>query len=65
MIMEWLFTRPVVIGLAIAGGVASLLASLLRVRGMVSEQRARQIHNAGYGFMAASMLFFVIAGFKS
>lgn len=63
--MEWLFTRPVVIGLAVVGGAATLLASALQARGIVSAQKARHIHNAGYGFMAASMLFFVIAGFKS
>jgi hypothetical protein len=65
MNMEWLFTRPTVITLAVLGGAVSLLASTLQARGTVSEQRARQMQNAAYGCMAASMLLFIIAGFKS
>lgn len=63
--MEWLFTRPVVITLAVIGGVASTLAPMLQSRGWISAARARQLNIAGYGFMIVSMLCFIIAGFRS
>jgi hypothetical protein len=63
--VDWLFTRPVVVTFAILGAALSMLASALHARGKVNEQRAQQIHYAGYGFMAASMLLFIIAGFRA
>ena len=60
--MEELLDRRVVIGLAIAGAVLSTAASLLRVRGSVSERGARNLNYAGYAFMGASMLLFALAG---
>lgn len=63
--MDWLWSRPVVIGLAVLGAVASTAASMLSARGYLSARRAGQLDRAGYGCMAASMLFFIIAGFRS
>jgi hypothetical protein len=63
--MEWLFSRQTVIALAVIGAAASVLAALLRARGYIGEGRARQIDAAGYGFMAASMFAFIVAGFRS
>ena len=60
--MEALLDRRVVIALAVVGGVLSLLASLLQIRGIVSERGARNLNYAGYAFMGASMLLFVLAG---
>lgn len=60
--MEALLDRKVVIALALAGGICSAAASLLQVRGMVSERRARQLNYAGYAFMGASMVLFALAG---
>ncbi|MEK6594647.1 MAG: hypothetical protein AABZ67_16365 [Pseudomonadota bacterium] len=61
--MDWLFTREVVIGLAILGAVPSVAVSFLQSR--LSVQRARQINFAGYGLMGASMLLFIVIGFRS
>ena len=60
--MEALLDRRVVIALAVVGGVLSLLASVLQMRGIVGERGARNLNYAGYGFMGASMLLFVLAG---
>jgi hypothetical protein len=60
--MEALLDRRVVIALAVAGGVLSALASVLRVRGTIGERAARNLGYAGYAFMGASMLLFVLAG---
>ena len=60
--MELLLTRPVVIGFALAGGVLSLAAMLLKHKGR--EVFARQIDIAGYFLMGISMLLFIIAGFR-
>lgn len=63
--MEWLFSRNVVIILAVMGAIVSALATVLQGRGSIGEARARQLNITGYGFMAASMVFFVVIGFRS
>jgi hypothetical protein len=60
--MEVLLTRPVVVALAVLGAVLATAASLLQSRGLVSERGAQILNYAGYGFMGASMLLFVLAG---
>ena len=61
--METLLTRPVVIALALTGGVLSMFAILLRKR-EGKENLARRLDAAGYVFMGISMLLFVISGFR-
>ena len=60
--MELLLTRPVVIGLAVLGAVLATGGSLLRTRGIVGKRGAGFLNYAGYAFMGASMLLFVLAG---
>lgn len=60
--MEAFLDRRLVIGLAILGGVLSALASVLQMRGTVNERQARGLNYAGYAFMGASMVLFVLAG---
>ena len=60
--MEVLLTRPVVVGLAIAGAVLCSLASYLEVRGKVTPKAGKILNWSGYGAMGASMLLFVLAG---
>lgn len=60
--MDALLDRRIVIALAIAGGVFAVLASVLQTRGVVGERGARNLNYAGYAFMGASMLLFVVAG---
>lgn len=62
--MEALLDRRVVIALAVAGGVLAALAPLLRIRGTVGERGARRLNYAGYAFMGASMLLFILAGLR-
>ena len=61
--MEALLDRRVVIALAVAGGAMSALASLLQMRGKVSQRGARNLNYAGYAFMGVSMALFLFAGF--
>ena len=61
--MEWLLTRPVVIGFALLGGAFSLVAMLLKHQGR--DIFARKIDIAGYVLMGISMLLFIIVGFRS
>lgn len=63
--MDWLLTREAVITLAVVGAVASVAASVLQARGRMDAARAKRLNTAGYGFMAASMLLFIVAGFRS
>ena len=60
--MELLLTKPVVVALAVLGAALSTLASILQTRGRVSEKTGHALNWAGYGFMGASMLLFVLAG---
>jgi predicted membrane channel-forming protein YqfA (hemolysin III family) len=61
--MEWLLTRPTVIGLAVIGGVLSVLAMLLRKR-EGAKKMARQFDIAGYVLMGTSILLFIVVGFR-
>ena len=63
--MELLVSRPVVIALAIIGAVAATLATMLEARGKIDTRRAQKLNRAGYVAMAASMLLFIIAGFRA
>ena len=62
--MDWLLTREAVITLAVLGGIASVAASVLQVRGAISALRARKLNLAGYVFMGISMLLFIAAGMR-
>ncbi len=63
--MELLLTKPVVVTLAVIGAVLATAASMLQRRGMVGERGAQLLNYAGYGFMGASMVLFVLAGLWS
>jgi hypothetical protein len=63
--MEWLFTRPVVVTLAIIGALLSTLAPMLQGKGWLSERGAHRLNMAGYVVMGISMLFFIVAGFRT
>ncbi len=61
--VDSLLTREAMIALAVLGAIASMAASQARIA--LGEHRARQLDYAGYGCMAASMLIFIINGFRS
>ena len=63
--MDFFFSRPVVIALAILGAVASTLSTVLQSRNVIGPARAKQLNAAGYGFMGVSMVLFIIAGFRT
>ena len=63
--MDWLLAREAVITLAVLGAIVSVSASLLQSSGRINAGRARQLNTAGYGFMAVSMLLFIVAGIRS
>jgi len=60
--IETLFERSTVIGLAVIGGVLSLVASWSQSRGWVTDQQHKSLNKAAYGFMAVSILLFICAG---
>jgi len=63
--LDWLLTREACITFALAGAVLSSAASVLRIRQAVSAKSAKLMNYAGYAAMGASMLVFIIAGFRS
>ena len=60
--MEWILSREIVITMALLGAAASLLATVPRIR---AAGLARSLNLAGYVLMGASMLVFIIIGFRS
>jgi len=62
--VDLLLTRPVIIGLAIAGALFAVAASALQTRGKVSPERARQLNLAGYVLMGLSMALFITVGLR-
>lgn len=60
--LEWLFSRQLVIALAVIGGAISLFISWSKSRDMLSEQQLTWLNKASYGFMGASIILFVGAG---
>ncbi len=60
--IDWLVSRPVVIGFAVGGGALSVAAMLLRSRG--KSILARQFDIASYAIMGISVLLFIGAGFR-
>jgi len=62
--MEWLLTKESVVGLAVLGALPSVAASVLQVRGAISEARAKQLNWLGYGLMGLSILLFLVVGLR-
>ena len=60
--IEWLLSRAVIVGLAIVGGILSLLASWIRSKGGQSVQTAEWLGKVSYVFMGISIALFVVAG---
>ena len=61
--MEWPLLRSAIIGIAVAGGIASVLAMLLQNK-PGRALLARRLNIAAYVLMAMSMLFFIFAGLR-
>jgi len=62
---DWLFSRPLVIALAVIGGAISLLVPWCKSRGVLTEQQLVWLNKASYVFMGASIVLFIGAGFFS
>jgi predicted membrane channel-forming protein YqfA (hemolysin III family) len=60
--MDWILSREVMITMAVLGAIAAVLATLPRIR---SVGLARSLNSAGYVLMGASMLVFIISGWRS
>ncbi len=60
--MEWILSREIVITMALLGAAASVLATVPRIR---AAGLARSLNLAGYVLMGASMLVFIVVGFRS
>jgi predicted membrane channel-forming protein YqfA (hemolysin III family) len=61
--MEWLLARSTVIGVAVVGGLFSVVAMMLQ-RQPKRARLARQLNFTSYFIMGTSMLLFVLAGLR-
>jgi len=63
--MDLIFSFPVVVAVAIVGAIASTSASALQSRGVIGPAGAKNLNRAGYACTGASILLFIIAGFRA
>jgi membrane protein required for beta-lactamase induction len=63
--MEWVFSRSMIVALAVVGGLVAALTSWLQAKGALSAPRLKRLNIIAYGFMAASMVLFIVAGFRN
>ena len=63
--MEWLLSREACITFAVIGALLSTTASVLQARKIVGARGVRLMNYAGYAAMGASMLVFIVAGFRA
>ncbi len=62
-LLHLLTRHETIVALAVTGAILSILASVLSRRPAAGAAAARWCNRAGYAFMGASMLLFVVAGF--
>lgn len=62
--LDLLTSRPVVVTLAIIGGLIAMLGSyLMREGSKIPEDKAKLVLRSGYAISWASIVAFIIAGF--
>ena len=59
---SWLLARELMIGLAVAGGAASVAAILLQTRRQASAEWPRRLNRLAYLLMGTSVLIFIVRG---
>lgn len=64
-VLDALARREIVIGLAIAGAVVSMIGSVARSRGAHGGGFATTLVYAGYAITGLSVLLFITAGFRT
>ena len=60
--LAWLLAHEVIVGYAVAGGLASLVAMGLRARGPAHPAWVGRLNRLAYLFMGVSILLFIIRG---
>jgi len=63
--LDWLWSRETMIALAVIGGVLSVLQVVLQKKGRTPPQLLKRLNTAAYGFMLASMVVLIVAGFRA
>ena len=61
--LAWLLAHEVIVGCAVAGGAASLIAMGLQARGPAYPVWIGRLNRLAYLFMGVSILLFIIRGF--
>ena len=62
--MDLLSDRTAIIALAVVGGIFSVIARVRQTRGGGPGSHAGWWNALGYIFMAASIVLFIVAGFR-
>jgi hypothetical protein len=62
--MDLLWSRETMIALAIVGGVLSVAVMVLQAAGRIGPEWVKRLNRAAYGFMLASVMVFIVAGFR-
>ncbi len=61
--VSWILGKPVIVGLAVLGGLASLAVMILRSRPTTRCDWLDQLNRLAYLFMGMSVVLFIVKGF--
>lgn len=62
--LDLLLSRETVIGIAIVGGLLSIVAMVPSLKARLGEERTRWVNRAAHGFMLTSIAVFIVVGFR-
>ena len=61
--MSWILARPMIVGIAVIGGLASIVGMILQARSVARSKWVDRLNRLAYLFMGISVLLFIVSGF--
>ena len=63
--MSWILSKPVIVGIAVLGGLASVVGMILQARAVVGPVWLERLNRLAYALMGISVALFVVSGFSN
>lgn len=61
--MSWILSQPVIVGIAVMGGLVSVVVMLLQARGNARREWLDKLNRVAYLLMGISVVLFIVSGF--
>ena len=61
--MSWILSQPVIVGIAVMGGLVSVVVMLLQARGNARREWLDRLNRLAYVLMGLSVALFIVSGF--